>query len=226
MSVFKAIIVAAGNSSRMKIKGSKIFESLLGIPVIKRTLLAFERSTHIDDAVIVCRDEDRREIKRLLIDIEINIQYVTGGRNRQESVLNGIKAVKEADYYVIHDGARPLIKPEMIDKFCVQAEIYGAVSAAVKAKDTYKLVDNKGFVVSTPDRDKLMAVQTPQIFRRDIYLTAADSLKPGKIFTDDCQIVENAGGQVKLVDGDYENIKITTPDDIALAESYLKGDQL
>lgn len=227
---FSAIIVAAGESSRMGREKSKILEEINGKTVINYTLKAFVQSEMISDIVIVCRDIDRDEIKKSVedvLDIRANgkskkIEFASGGSTRQESVLNGVNAASESDFLVIHDAARPMITSELIDKLCLSMNKHKAVSAAVFAKDTHKLVDDNGYVSETVPRDRLMAVQTPQIFDRELYLKAVDKAeKSQKDFTDDCQLIEFFGEKVFLQESDYKNIKITTPEDLLIAKTFL-----
>ncbi|HEX3038812.1 MAG TPA: 2-C-methyl-D-erythritol 4-phosphate cytidylyltransferase [Caproiciproducens sp.] len=220
-----AIIVAAGNSSRMALEYSKQFVPLCGIPAIVRTLSAFEAARRIDSVVIVCRGEDTEEIKKLIIQYHYKKigEIVPGGRTRQQSVLAGIAAtLEDAAYFAIHDGARALITAGEIDAAVEDAVRYGASSLAVPVKDTIKVADESGFIVSTPDRSILWAVQTPQVFERGIYLKAlARAQEEGADYTDDCQLVEHLGIKVHLCPGEYTNLKLTTPDDIPLAETIL-----
>jgi 2-C-methyl-D-erythritol 4-phosphate cytidylyltransferase len=221
-----AIIVAAGSSSRMSLGYSKQFVSLCGVPAIAHTLSAFEAARTVDSAVIVCREEDREEIKKLIIKYHYNkiVEIVPGGDSRQQSVMAGIAAEPEdAAYFAIHDGARALVTAEEIDASVQDAIRYGASALAVPVKDTIKITDESGFIVSTPNRSFLWAVQTPQVFERDIYLKAlARAQEKGADYTDDCQLVEHLGMKVHLCPGEYTNLKLTTPDDVPLAETILK----
>lgn len=216
------IIVAAGNSTRMALGFSKQFALLCGIPAIIRTLIAFEAAARVDSAVIVCRSEDISQMKNCIEKYHIRKikAVVPGGDTRQQSVAAGILAAPmESSYFAIHDGARVLITPKEIDTVVEDAFRFGASSLAVPVKDTIKCVDENGFVVSTPDRSVLWAVQTPQVFERGIYLAAmAQAEKDGSDYTDDCQLAEKTGVKVHLCQGEYTNLKLTTRDDIALAE--------
>lgn len=220
-----AIIVAAGSSSRMALGYSKQFVPLRGIPAVARTLSAFEASHKIDSVVIVCREEDTEEIKKIIIHNRYKkiAAIVPGGHTRQQSVLAGISSVPEdASYFAIHDGARALVTPGEIDAAVEDAVRYGASSLAVPVKDTIKVADEAGFIASTPNRSFLWAVQTPQVFERGIYLEAlARAQKEGADYTDDCQLVEHLGIKVHLCPGEYTNLKLTTPDDVPLAETIL-----
>lgn len=224
-ATFAAILVAAGNSTRMGGSVSKLLLPLAGEPVLAHTLRAFDACKRLDRVVIVAREEDRESFIPLLVRF-CHKPYclVCGGKTRQESVINGIEAAGEADYYVIHDGARPLITPERIDDVCEDAVRWGAATLAVPVKDTCKLADENGFVTATPDRSALWAVQTPQVFESNLYRAALEkSRAAGLDFTDDCQLIEYAGGNVHLCRGGYENMKITTPEDLIQAQALLSG---
>lgn len=221
------IIVAAGNSTRMALNFSKQFVLLCGIPAIIRTLSAFEEANRIDSVVVVCRSEDITELKNLLEKYHIKkvTDIVPGGSTRQQSVAYGIRAASQpASYFAIHDGARALITPAEINAAVEDAIRFGAATLAVPVKDTIKQAGENGFVASTPERSTLWAVQTPQVFERGIYLAAMEQAeKDCADYTDDCQLVEKAGIQVHLCMGEYTNMKLTTRDDIDLAEVILKN---
>lgn len=218
---FGAVVVAAGNSTRMGGSRSKVLEDLGGKPVLAHSLLALDACPLIQELAVVCREEDITQAKRAAEGLRKPVAFVPGGRERQDSVLNGVSALSpECSYVLIHDGARPLVTREVIERVCGDALRYGAATAAVRAKDTCKLSGGDGFVDSTPDRDRLMAVQTPQAFEREMYLYAAR--RAGHAYTDDCQLIESAGGRVRLTEGDYRNIKLTTPEDLLAARAFLQ----
>ena len=222
---YSAVLVAAGKSSRMG-GGAKIFAEINGKTIIEKTAAAFAAAKSIADIVVVCRPEDRQKLADLLSFCTKPVIFAMGGATRQQSVLSGIAQVQNSDYFVIHDAARPMISPALIEKLCQDAEIHGASAAAVWAKDTCKLVDENGFVTETPPRDRLMMVQTPQVFARDLYCRAAEqAAEAGQDFTDDCQLIEFSGGQVHLLEADYHNIKITTPEDIVIAKAFEQGEK-
>ena len=217
---FGAVVVAAGNSSRMGTGRSKVLENLGGKPLLRWSLEALEHSPLIGEIAVVCRAEDREEMAKAAAGISLPVSFVTGGKTRQESVFLGMSALQpEWEYVLIHDGARPLVTPEVIGRVCDDALKYGAATAAVPSKDTCKI--GKDFVEETPPREKLFAVQTPQAFRKDLYLSALRRAE-GKeeIYTDDCQLVESAGERVRLTMGDYRNIKLTTPEDMAILRAF------
>ena len=221
-----AVIVAAGSSQRMGGEDSKQFLPLLGIPAVVRTLLAFEAAREVEWCVVVCRAEDRARMHSLAerSGVRKASAFVTGGTTRQRSVAAGLAAVpREAAWIAVHDGARPLVTPEEIDACVRDAKQYGASALCVPAKDTFKLVDDAGFAVCTPPRERLRAVQTPQVFGRAAYERALGLAEErGEDYTDDCQLLEREGLRVHLLPGGYGNIKLTTPDDISAAEAILR----
>lgn len=220
-----AIILGAGNGTRMKSEKSKLLLEIGSKTVIERSVEAFLSVSDIDEIIVVARAQDIDIYSELLTDERIS--FVIGGATRQQSVKNAVETVDDAHLIVIHDGARPLIKCEDIEKTIRAAEEFSAAAVGVYVKDTIKIVDKQGFVESTPDRSTLFAVQTPQIFDFVLYKNAMQKAdEQGLDFTDDCQLVELCGGKVKMVEGSYSNIKITTPDDIALAENLLKNEGL
>ena len=221
-----AIILCAGASARFSNGSeSKQFATVMGVPVIIRTIKAFEASNSISEIILVVRKEDVDNVKRLVC--EYNIQKVSciviGGETRQSSALRGFKHVNEKSKLVaIHDGARCLVTPELIEEVIKEADTHRAATAATKITDTIKLADDDGFIKSTVDREYLWSVQTPQIFEKKLYMTSTYYSKDkGLIATDDCMLVENAGFKIKLVETGKENIKITVQDDINLANQIL-----
>ncbi|MBQ9956521.1 MAG: 2-C-methyl-D-erythritol 4-phosphate cytidylyltransferase [Ruminococcus sp.] len=218
------IIVCAGNSTRMQGR-NKILLPLGDKLVIGVTMSAFQNCESVKEIVIVAREADIPEIKAEAerIGITMLADCTTGGATRQESVLNGIRCISKGTKMVaIHDGARPLVKPEHIEKTIKDARIFGGATLGVPVKDTIKVVDD-GLITDTPPRSTLYITQTPQVFRRDIYFEGIDfALEHNLNFTDDCQLVEAVGGKICMTVGDYTNIKITTPEDIKLAEVMLE----
>ena len=219
-----AVIAAAGSSSRMGGR-DKLAEPLDGIPVILRTLAAVEAVPEIREIVVVTREDRVEEYRRLLGQCSRLRAVVPGGSTRQESVRNGVRALSpDCTLAAIHDGARPLVTPEVFARCIEAARSCGAATAAVPVKDTIKLADEAGRVLDTPDRSRLWAVQTPQIFDRERYLRAAEEAeRRGLSCTDDCQLFEAMGWEVQLVMGDYRNLKLTTPEDFLAADAYLEG---
>lgn len=218
-----AVIVCAGNSTRMQ-GVNKILLPLGDRLVIGNTLTAFQNSPSIAEIVVVAREQDIPEIQAEAERCGITklIKCTTGGATRQESVMNGLKCIsKETKLIAVHDGARPLVKPEHIEKTIKDATVFGGATLGVPVKDTIKLVDD-GLITDTPPRKQLYITQTPQVFRKAVYFEGIDfALEHGLDFTDDCQLVEAVGGKVYMTVGDYTNIKITTPEDIRLAEVLL-----
>lgn len=219
-----AVIVSAGNSTRMG-GINKQFLCIDNTPVVAHTIRVFEKSESINEIVVVTRECDIDDIKKLVNDYGFNKVscVVAGGDTRQLSVYNGvINTSLQADYVAIHDGARPLVTEEVITDTLECAYSYGAAATGVKVKDTVKQVNDNNVIVATPDRSYLRFIQTPQIFNKSLYLDAVNFVENSKDFTDDCMLIEAYGKTVKFVDGDYENIKITTPEDVDLALNYLK----
>ena len=215
-----AVILGAGNSTRMKTEKSKLLLKINGQTVIERSVNAFLNISDIDEIIVVARQQDIEVFSSILDDERIS--FVVGGATRQESVYNAIQTIDEAELIAIHDGARPLIREEDIENTIRQAKEYSAAAVGVPVKDTIKIIDDDNFVVETPNRSNLFAVQTPQIFDFGLYKQIMDkAVEQGRDYTDDCQLAENSGVKVKMVAGSYTNIKITTPDDIPVAESIL-----
>ena len=224
---FGAVIVAAGKSTRMGGGTSKVLENLGGKPVLLYSFMTLAQSPWVGELCVVCREEDLDQVRALLVGkTRKPVAVVPGGQERQDSVLQGVEALSpELPYLLIHDGARPFVTPEMVEAVCKDAVAYGAATAAVPSKDTCKLSDGQGFVESTPPRKRLMAIQTPQAFEREMYLYALRKAQSAWVsYTDDCQLIEAAGGRVRLTLGDYKNIKLTTPEDRVTARAYL-GEQ-
>lgn len=221
-----AIIVAAGGSVRMGIADSKQFIPLLSRPAIEYTLMAFQSCYLIKEVVVVCRSQDMERITSIIAENDFSkvSRLVAGGSSRAESVRNGVNAASDkAKYFAIHDGARPLITVEEIKRVVEAAFETGAATLGTSVKDTIKIVDGFNNIESTPLRSQLRAVQTPQVFEKDLYSFALENAGDNVInFTDDCALIENMGGEVQVVKGSEENIKLTTPIDIVIAESILK----
>lgn len=219
-----AVIVSAGNSTRMG-GINKQFLEIRNIPVLVHTLRVFDRAECIDEIVVVTRECDIESVKSLIgsYDLKKVTKVVKGGETRQMSVFNGVVSTSDKSNIVaIHDGARPLVTENVINNTLEQALLFGAAATGVKVKDTVKQVNDNNDIVATPDRSYLRFIQTPQIFDKSLYLDAVNTVENSKDFTDDCMLIEAYGRIVKFVDGDYENIKITTPEDVDLAECYLK----
>jgi len=217
------IIVCAGNSTRMG-GVNKILLPLGDRLVIGVTMQAFQKCESVSEIIIVAREADIPAIQAEAEAAGITKlkTCTTGGDTRQASVINGVKCIsKETELIAVHDGARPLVKPEHIERTIKDASVFGGATLGVPVKDTIKTVSD-GLITDTPPRKSLYITQTPQVFRRSLYFEGIDfALEHGLDFTDDCQLVEAIGGKVAMTTGDYTNIKITTPEDIKLAEVML-----
>ena len=215
-----AVIVAAGRGSRMGLGRNKVLAPLAGVPVIVRTVRAFEETGLFDGGIVVVTGEDDLpEMRALLARFGVGAALTLGGADRQESVYRGLQAVNPAaDVIAIHDGARPLVTRAVIERTIKSAQRFGSGVAAVMLKDTVKRVDAEGVVVDTPRRDALRAVQTPQTFEARLIREAHARFAQGtERATDDAMLAEWAGRRVRLTEGDVENIKLTTPEDMLLA---------
>ena len=220
-----AIIAAAGMSERFGGDVTKQMTELRGVPLLIHTLRAYEDCDCIHEVILVAKKNEIPEWQRLCR--EHNITKVTsivqGGYTRQESVLCGLEAVsKKSKYVAIGDGARCLITPEQIKSVCRAAYKYKAATAAHRCTDTVKIANKNGFIESTADRDSVWLAQTPQAFKTKLYRAAAyTALKKGVEATDDNSLVENVGHAIRLVECGAQNIKITTREDIAIADGVL-----
>ena len=219
-----AVIVAAGRGSRMGLDRNKVLYPLCGEPIVVRTVRAFEESGLFDGGIVVVTGAcDMDEMRGMLDQAGLSVRAVVeGGADRQESVCRGIAACDEtADIIAIHDGARPLVTREVIAATIDSAKQFGSGVAAVALKDTVKRVDENSCVVDTPRRDMLRAVQTPQTFDAKLIREAHEACKTGARVTDDAMLMERMGHAVYLTAGDMENIKLTTPEDMLLAEQVM-----
>ncbi len=220
-----AVIAAAGFSARMGGCDKKLLP-LLGPPVIVRTAAAFKQAPCIDEIVVVTKAQDIACVRQLLRDAGIGkvTAVVPGGATRQASVFAGVRACAPGSgYFAIHDGARPLVSVRLIEQTVAAAQKYGAAAPGVPVKETVKVLDSRGFVQTTPNRDALCVIQTPQVFSRRVYQQAMQAAA-GLDFTDDCQLAEYAGLPVFVTQGEYTNIKITTVQDALLCEAILKAE--
>ena len=217
-----AVIVAAGSASRMG-GIDKVMAPLGGEPMILRTVRAFEDCEAVKEIVIVTREDLMGPIAELCSGFTKIRSVVQGGSSRQESVKLGLLAFsKEVRLAAVHDGARPLVSGELIDRVIRAAHSYGAAAPAIPVKDTIKIFEG-GFIAATPDRSTLRAVQTPQVMDRDLLLGALEKAEQeGIALTDDCSAVEHIGMRVRLVEGEERNLKVTTPLDLKIAELLLE----
>ena len=222
------VIVAAGKGSRMQSTVSKQFMILKNKPILAHTIEVFEQVQEVTEIVIVTGAADIERVN------QYKNQYhwqkiktvVPGGADRQESVYEGLKAISdEVEWVLIHDGVRPLISPEAIKRVWAGARQTGAAVLAVPVKDTIKQVSESGEIVATPKRTSLRAIQTPQAFRRSLIQAAYEQAKEkGWQGTDDASLAEYMGHSVMTIEGDYRNLKITTPEDMAVAERLLQAE--
>lgn len=221
-----ALVAAAGTSSRMG-GVNKLLEPLEGVPVLVRTLTSLQLAEEVDEIVVAVREEDLVEISRLCHTYGITkcAKVIRGGESRVHSVLlAALEASPDSALLAVQDGARPLVTPELIGRVVNAAARCGAAAPAVAVKDTVKTVQADGAVAETLERDTLRAVQTPQVFEASLLKAALQSaIEAGAPITDDCSAVERLGKVVFLVEGEEENLKITTPVDLILAEAILRA---
>ena len=219
-----AVIVAAGSSQRMG--SDKIMMKLGAMPVLARTVLAFENNENVDEIIIVTKTEKLEEIADMCFKNGLHKvkQVVSGGATRMESALAGVSACRHgAELIAIHDGARPLVSQELITRTIEAARAYRAAVPAVASTDTLKIVDERGFITGTLDRSVTRRVQTPQVFEADLIkgaLTKAVELK--LTLTDDCSAMDMMGVKTITVEGEPANIKITTPEDMVTAKAIVE----
>ncbi len=202
---------------------NKNFLELDGRPILLRTLDRFVLSKSVDELIIAAAADEISAIEEMIAPVEKPCKVIEGGSERQYSVANALKFLPPStELVLVHDAARPLIDVETIDAVIDAARKFGGAIVAVPAKNTIKVVDGENFVVSTPPRASLLEVQTPQVFRREIILQAYEqAARDGFLGTDDASLVERLGIQVKIVVGNYRNIKITTPEDLSIAEALI-----
>lgn len=221
-----ALVAAAGSSSRMGGE-NKLLLPLNGVPVLVRTLQALQQAKNVQEIIVATRESDIVEISQLCRTYGVTKvkKVVRGGETRAHSVLlAALEADPKARLLAVQDGARPLVRPELIDDVIIAAARCGAAAPAVPVKDTVKAVRKDGAVEKTLDRSALRAVQTPQVFQGDLLKAALQSaIEKETPITDDCSAVELLGKTVYLTEGDEENIKITTPVDVILAEAILRN---
>jgi 2-C-methyl-D-erythritol 4-phosphate cytidylyltransferase len=219
-----AVVAAAGSSTRMA-GIDKMFAELDGVPVLGRTLAALEKCRDIDVIVIVTREDLTDRVNELCVEMKLKkvAKIVCGGDTRTRSVMNGVmETAKTAKLIAVHDGARPFVTEKIVSDTVKAAREHLAAAPGVKLKDTVKAVKD-GSVVSTPDRETLCAIQTPQIFNADLLKGALQNALNKKLsVTDDCMAVEALGARVYITEGSYRNIKITTPEDLYLGAAILK----
>ena len=216
-----AVIVAAGRSTRMG-GVDKTFALLMGKPLIAHTLDRFEESSVIEEVVLILADDSVQRGRHLVAERRYGkvTQVCGGGERRQDSVRNGLLALAPCDLVMVHDGARPCLDSAMLERGASVAREHGAAVAGMPVKDTIKRVGPDLAVEGTPERSRLWQAQTPQIFRYDLLMEAHQRCE--RDFTDDAAMVENLCHQVRMFEGSYENIKVTTSSDLVIAETFLK----
>ena len=219
--MISAIVLAGGRGKRMNYHKSKQFIEIKGKPVLVYTLEKFIYNKSIDEVILVLPEDEVDYCKKEVLQkysLKVD-RIVIGGKERQDSVFNALEAMEKANIVLIHDGARPFISEKIIEEGIKYANIYGAAAPGVTPKDTIKIKNEDNISVDTPDRNTLVAVQTPQCFKYDeIYQCHRKIKEENAIVTDDTSVVERYGHKVYLYEGDYTNIKITTPEDLILAE--------
>lgn len=223
-----AIVLAAGQGKRMNSKVQKQFLLLKGKPLLYYSLACFQKSREIDDIIIVTGKESIEFCKKEIVELYgfTKVRTVTaGGKERYDSVYAGLCACENTDYVFIHDGARPFVTEDMIQRVKTAAVEYQACTVGMPSKDTIKIADKNNMVSETPERSRVWMIQTPQAFGYDLLKKAHDRARQGDMsgVTDDAMVVETyTDRKIKLVEGSYENIKITTPEDIFIAEKFLE----
>jgi len=228
-----AVVLAGGKGKRMNAGMAKQYIEVCDKPILYYSLKAFEDSI-IDEIVLVCGKGEADYCRREIIEkygLKKITAIVEGGKERYHSVYNGLSAIKECKYVFIHDGARPFINNDILQSLYDTVKESGSAIAAMPVKDTIKIVDNDGYIIDTPDRKSLWLMQTPQVFSFDEIKAAYEILirdeekvvESGIQITDDAMVMENFGSlNVKICMAEYTNIKITTPEDIKVAEAFLK----
>lgn len=225
--MISVIVAAAGRGSRMKRAENKVFLPLLDKPILRYSIEAFLGRCDVAEVIVICAAHEREEMEGFVAPYRVHkpVKVVVGGSERQYSVANALRAVdKKSELILVHDGARPLVTDEVVQSVIDSAREHRASIAAVPVKDTIKTVDGQGMVVDTPPRSTLYAVQTPQGFDAQLLFDAyARAEEDGFLGTDDASLVERLGVRVAVAKGDYQNIKITTPEDLIVGEALLKG---
>jgi 2-C-methyl-D-erythritol 4-phosphate cytidylyltransferase len=217
-----AVIVAGGKGTRMGASVNKVFLELCGKPIIAHTVEAFEKNSLIDEIIVVTGKNDIKIAAEILHKYSKVSAIIEGGTERQQSVSNGINAAS-GDIIAIHDGARALIGQSEINSVINDCIEYGAAALGVPCKDTLKEADDNGFIRKTIDRSRTYQIQTPQVFKAEIIKELHKKAELDNLqVTDDCAIAEQYGIRVKITEGSYDNLKITTPEDMAVGEIILR----
>ncbi len=222
------LIPAAGEGTRLKGDVKKPYLRLAQMPILAHTIQRFDQNTAVDGIWVIVNKADLDKCYDTVIapyTFQKVRELVAGGATRQISVYNGIQALPEdVDFVIVHDGVRPFVTDEIIFECLETAAEYGAAVAAVPVKETIKVANEESFIVGTPVREKLWTVQTPQVFRKSLLVEAYQAAQAQQIIaTDDASLVEQLGHPVKLVPGSYSNLKITTPEDLFIAEILVEN---
>ena len=221
-----ALIAAAGLGQRMGLGMNKQFVAIGGRPILAMTVEKFDEHPYIDEIFLILKKGEEAQVTDILskLSLKTPLRYVFGGMERQDSIRNGLSELpSHCDIVLTHDGARPFISKELITKSIEGVLTTGASVLAVALKDTVKVSEDGRMVSFTPNRKTLFAAQTPQVFFKGLLLRAyAVADQEGYTGTDDCSLVEKIGGRVRLIEGSYENIKITTPEDLLFAENLVQ----
>lgn len=216
-----AVILVAGNSTRYGQNRNKNYEMINGKMVLEYSLDAFNTNNYIDNITVVCKEDEKETVEKILEkrNLKKEVTIVVGGKTRQESVYNAISTAT-SDIVIIHDGARPCIKQKYINN-CIEAmETIKGVTIGVKSKDTIKITDENNFVIETTKRANTWIIQTPQCFDREVLLSLHNKYRNEEC-TDDCMLLEKENYKVKIIEGDYTNIKITTYEDINIISELI-----
>lgn len=226
MSKNYAVILAAGRGKRMGADINKQFLKIKDKPVLYYSLRTFSSNELIDGIIIVCAESEMDYCKKEIVEkykIDKVIKVVAGGKERQDSVYNGLKAIEDCEIVLIHDGARPFVTDRIIEEGIKYGKLYEACTCGVTSKDTIKIKNKEGFSIETPDRNNLFLVQTPQCFNYNLILDCHRKLsKKSIVVTDDTTVVEYYNHKIYLYEGSYKNIKITTPEDLYIAEKIVE----
>lgn len=226
MSISTAVIVAAGKGKRMGTEISKQFLPLCGKEILAHTVEKFEKAACIRDIILVTGGDALQDVRQMVQEYGWKkiISVTEGGKERQDSVFLGLQQVpQDTEIVLIHDGVRPFVTEEILERSIAAAKETGGCVAGVPAKDTIKVCDAEGFAIATPDRSTLRQIQTPQTFRRKEILAAYEKAKAdGFLGTDDASVAEHSGFPVRVIMGSYSNIKITTKEDLLIGAAFLK----
>jgi len=221
------ILLIAGNSTRFNSNNNKNLERINNLPIFLYSLKVLDSNQYIDNIFLVVKEEEKDLISLELKSIEMSkeVFVIAGGATRQQSVFNALKA-SNSDFVVIQDGARPMLKDEYINSSLSELVNYAGTTIAVKSKDTIKIADDNDVVIETTKRQNTWIIQTPQCFDREVLLTAHVRQDGNPDITDDCMMLENEGHKIKLIEGDYSNIKVTTKEDINIIKELITPTKL